>query len=32
MTEFMGELLKKEEEGVKGKQSIPIYRVGSLAN
>lgn len=30
--QFMGELLKKEEEGVEGKQSIPICGVGSLAN
>lgn len=31
-TEFMGELLNRKEGGVEGKQSIPIYKVGSLAN
>lgn len=31
-TEFMGELLKGKEGGVEGKQSIPIYKVWSLAN
>jgi len=31
-TEFMGELLKRKEEGFEGKQSIPIYKVRSLAN
>lgn len=31
-TEFMGELLNRKEGGVEGKQSIPIYKVGSLGN
>lgn len=31
-TEFMGELLQRKEGGVEGKQSIPIYKVGSLAS
>lgn len=30
--EFIGKLLKRKEGGVEGKQSIPIYKVGSLAN